>query len=150
MLWGYQTRRMLVDYHSPLVTNLKNAKLLAEAFSHNHKLEIDRLDYQTSHRTITLPGPINITASVPGLAKEGSKDLELVTRESVAFGFSMIRVLPLGIEDSLTDAKALEAALANSKLAHCDFNYSVAATSTNSQQLNPLTSRLQSPFWQHQ
>ncbi|PUU81361.1 hypothetical protein B9Z19DRAFT_1106470 [Tuber borchii] len=143
---GYQTRRMAVDYHTPLVTNVKNAKLLVEALSRNHKLEIDRLDYQTSHRTITLPGLINIAAFVPGLAKEGSKDFELVTRESVASGFSMIRVLPLGIEDSLTDAKALEAALANSKLAHCDFNYSVAATSTNSQQLSPLTSRVGSLF----
>ena len=108
---------MAVDYHTPLVTNVKHAKLLVEALSRNRKLKIDRLDYQTSHRTITLPGLINIATFVLGLAKEGSKDFELVTRESVASGFSMIRVLPLGIEDSLTDAKALEAALANSKLA---------------------------------
>ncbi|KAH0605201.1 uncharacterized protein H6S33_005183 [Morchella sextelata] len=143
---GYQTRRMAVDYHTPLVTNVKNAKLLIEAIARGFKLDVDTVDYQTSHRTITLPGLVNIAAFVPGLAKEGSKDFERVTKESIASGFSMIRVLPLGVENSLTDAKALQTAQANSKKAHCDFNFSVAATSTNAQQLGQLTTQVGSLF----
>ena len=143
---GYQTRRMAVDYHTPLVTNVKNAKLLVEALSRNYTLDIDTVDYQTSHRIITLPGLINIAAFVPGLAREGSEDFGLATLESIASGFSMIRVLPLGVEGSLTGANALQLAQANTKLAHCDFNLSVAATSINSKQLSPLTSRVGSLF----
>lgn len=143
---GYQTRRMAVDYHTPLVTNVKNAKLLIEALARGYGLEIDTVDYQTSHRTITLPGLINIAAFVPGLAKDRSTDFERVTKESIASGFSMIRVLPLGIQNSLTDAKALQTAQANSKVAHCDFNFSVAATSTNAQQLSQLVTQVGSLF----
>ena len=42
---GCRTRRMAVDYHAPLVTNVGNAGLLAKALSRNHKLGIDCLDY---------------------------------------------------------------------------------------------------------
>ncbi|KAG4218496.1 hypothetical protein PC116_g33024, partial [Phytophthora cactorum] len=56
---GYQTRRMAVDYQIPLVTNVKNAKILIEAMARYFELEISSRDYQTSHRTIVLPGLIN-------------------------------------------------------------------------------------------
>lgn len=44
---GYRTRRMAVDYQTPLVTNIKNAKMLIEAISRNYDLEISKVDYQT-------------------------------------------------------------------------------------------------------
>lgn len=44
---GYRTRRMAVDYQTPLVTNVKNAKLLIEAIARNYDLEISKVDYQT-------------------------------------------------------------------------------------------------------
>jgi carbamoyl-phosphate synthase/aspartate carbamoyltransferase len=44
---GYQTRRMAVDYQTPLVTNVKNAKLLIEAMARHYDLEISKVDYQT-------------------------------------------------------------------------------------------------------
>ncbi|EON60974.1 protein pyrABCN [Coniosporium apollinis CBS 100218] len=44
---GYQTRRMAVDYQTPLVTNVKNAKLLIEALARQYDLEISSVDYQT-------------------------------------------------------------------------------------------------------
>jgi carbamoyl-phosphate synthase/aspartate carbamoyltransferase len=43
---GYQTRRMAVDYQTPLVTNVKNAKLLIEAIARHYDLEIRDVDYQ--------------------------------------------------------------------------------------------------------
>ena len=46
MTKGYRTRRMAVDYQIPLVTNVKNAKILIEALSRNYDLEISKVDYQ--------------------------------------------------------------------------------------------------------
>ncbi|KAF2148925.1 bifunctional carbamoylphosphate synthetase/aspartate transcarbamylase [Myriangium duriaei CBS 260.36] len=44
---GYRTRRMAVDYQTPLVTNVKNAKILIEAIARNFDLAIDKVDFQT-------------------------------------------------------------------------------------------------------
>ena len=144
---GYRTRRMAVDYHTPLVTNVKNAKLLIEAIARSYPLDICSVDYQSSHRTITLPGLINIAAFVPDLAKPGSRDFERVAQASIAAGFTMIRVLPLGVENSLTDSTAVKIAQRNSNgKTFCDFNFSVAATSTNSEQLSQIKSTVGSLF----
>ncbi|KAK3721029.1 Carbamoyl-phosphate synthase [Vermiconidia calcicola] len=43
---GYRTRRMAVDYQTPLVTNVKNAKILIEAIARNYDFSISRVDYQ--------------------------------------------------------------------------------------------------------
>jgi len=44
---GYQTRRMAVDYQIPLVSNVKNAKILIEALARQYDLEVSKVDYQT-------------------------------------------------------------------------------------------------------
>src|SRR5277367_928933 len=123
---GYQTRRMAVDYQTPLVTNVKNAKILIEAIARHFDLEISNIDAQTSHRTVVLPGLVNIAAFVPGIATRGSYDFSLVTKASIAAGFTMIRVMPLGLDNSVTDAKSLKTAQLNAQRgAYCDFNYSI-------------------------
>jgi carbamoyl-phosphate synthase/aspartate carbamoyltransferase len=43
---GYRTRRMAVDYQTPLVTNVKNAKLLIEAIARHYDLEVTKTDCQ--------------------------------------------------------------------------------------------------------
>ncbi|KAK9320514.1 hypothetical protein V1517DRAFT_329208 [Lipomyces orientalis] len=144
---GYQSRRMAVDYSIPLVTNVKNAKLLVEALARNFSLSVSKIDSMSSHRTVVLPGLINIAAFIPGLAVQGSTDFEKVSRASIASGFSMIRVMPIGEESSLTDARALVVAQSNTQeSAHCDYNFSVAATATNSQQLSQVTLKVGSLF----
>lgn len=45
---GYRTRRMAVDYQTPLVTNVKNAKILIEAIARQYALEISKVDCQVS------------------------------------------------------------------------------------------------------
>jgi carbamoyl-phosphate synthase / aspartate carbamoyltransferase len=133
---GYRTRRMAVDYQTPLITNVKNAKLLIKALARHYDLSIQTVDYKTSHRTITIPGLINVAAFVPGVAASGSSDFELVTKASVAAGFTMVRVMPLGVDNWITDAKSLKLAQQNSaRGAYCDYNYSVAATHTNADQI---------------
>ncbi|KAH8594453.1 hypothetical protein B0O99DRAFT_624991 [Bisporella sp. PMI_857] len=144
---GYQSRRMAVDYQTPLVTNVKNAKILIEAIVRHFDLEISSIDAHTSHRTVVLPGLINISAFVPGVATRGSQDFQIVTNASIAAGFTMIRVMPLGLDGSLTDTRALKAAQANSKRgANCDYNFSVAATSENADQISQLTGEVGSLF----
>jgi carbamoyl-phosphate synthase / aspartate carbamoyltransferase len=44
---GYLTRRMAVDYQTPLVTNVKNAKILIEAMARQYDLEVSKNDFQT-------------------------------------------------------------------------------------------------------
>ncbi|KAK3369115.1 hypothetical protein B0T24DRAFT_722110 [Lasiosphaeria ovina] len=144
---GYQTRRMAVDYQIPLVTNVKNAKILVEAIARHFDLDISVRDYQTSHRTIVLPGLINVAAFVPGLVSNGSEDLYSVTKASIAAGFSMIRVMPLGKTGSITDAISLKVAQQNSKRgSYCDFNFSVTATSNNANQISHVAGEVGSLF----
>jgi len=144
---GYQTRRMAVDYQTPLITNVKIAKILIEAISRHYSLNIRNIDFQTSHRTITLPGLINIAAFVPGIAQRGSHDFSLVTKASIAAGFSMIRAMPLGIETSITDRRTLKMAELNAERgAYCDFNLSVTATPENSERIEDVIEDVGSMF----
>jgi carbamoyl-phosphate synthase/aspartate carbamoyltransferase len=144
---GYRTRRMAVDYQTPLVTNVKNAKILIEAIARHYPLNIQTSDFQTSHRTVVLPGLINIAAFVPGLASLGSKDFEKVTKASIAAGFSMVRVMPVGVEGSITEASDLKIVQQNAQdQSYCDFNLSVAATADNSDQIGQVTGEVGSLF----
>lgn len=144
---GYRTRRMAVDYQTPLVTNVKNAKILIEAIARHYPLNVQTSDFQTSHRTVVLPGLINIAAFVPDLATPGSKDFELVTKASIASGFSMVRVMPVGVDSSVTEASDLKIVQQNAEnKSYCDFNISVAATATNSEQITQVTGEVGSLF----
>ncbi|KAI4096916.1 MAG: hypothetical protein LQ344_000716 [Seirophora lacunosa] len=147
MSQGYRTRRMAVDYQTPLITNVKNAKILIEALARHYGFEIQSIDYKTSHRTMTLPGLINVSAFVPGLADSGSHDMQAVTKASIAAGFTMIRVLPLGLHGSVTDALALQTAQQNKHEGlYCDYNFSVAATSSNAEQVGQVVADVGSLF----
>lgn len=138
---GYMTRRMAVDYQTPLVTNVKIAKILIEGISRHYDLEIGKNDCQTSHQTVTLPGLINVSGFLPNLASIGSKGMEAMTRASIMAGFSMVRIMPLGTDSAITDASGLRIAQQNSRRgggARCDFNLSIAATSANADQVGLL------------
>ncbi|PGH14520.1 protein pyrABCN [Helicocarpus griseus UAMH5409] len=144
---GYRTRRMAVDYQTPLVTNVKNAKILIEAIARHYAMSVHSLDAQTSYQAVTLPGLINIAAFVPGLANPDSPDFQLVTKASIANGFSMVRIMPVGVDSFVTDSQALRTAQHNSsKGSYCDYNLSVAATSTNSDQIGQITGEVGSLF----
>lgn len=144
---GYVSRRMAVDYQTPLITNVKNAKILVEALARHYDLEIQNLDYKTSHRTVVLPGLVNVSAFVPGIADVSNHDLQEVTKASIAAGFSMIRVLPLGLDGSVADARALKIAQQNSRQGtYCDYNFSVAATSSNAEQISHVVGEVGSLF----
>ena len=147
MSQGYMTRRMAVDYQTPLVTNVKNAKILVEAIARHYDFEILSIDYQTGHRTMVLPGLINIGAFVPGVALNGNHDFNIVAKASIAAGFTMIRVMPLGMDSSITDLRSLKTAQQNTRHgAYCDYNFSVAATSSNAEQISHVVDDVGSLF----
>lgn len=144
---GYRTRRMAVDYQIPLVTNVKNAKILVEAIAHHLTLDISIQDYQTSHRTVLLPGLVNIAAFVPGIVSEKSRDLQNVSKASLEAGFTMIRTMAVGVDGAITDARTLSVAQQNGKLGtYSDFNVSVAATSTNANQISHVAGEVGALF----
>ena len=144
---GYITRRKAIDFQVPLMTNVKNAKMLIEAISRQFDLEILSIDSKSSHNTIQLPGLVNISAFVPTLATSADFDFELVTKASIAAGFSTIGIMPLGVDTSITDSGALRLAQANGrKGAYCDYSLSVAATSKNAEQMSQLANQAASLF----
>ena len=147
MSQGYMSRRLAVDYQIPLVTNVKNAKILIEAIARQFDFGIRSIDYQTGHRTMVLPGLINVSAFVPGVAVINNRDFHMVTKASIAAGFSMIRVMPLGLESSVTDARSLKLSQQGSRSgAFCDYNFSVAATSSNAEQISQVIDDIGSLF----
>ena len=52
MSQGYLSRRMAIDYQTPLVTNVKNAKILIEALERHYDFEIRNIDFQTQSQAV--------------------------------------------------------------------------------------------------
>lgn len=74
---GYRTRRMAVDYQTPLVTNVKNAKILIEAIAHSYDLAINKVDCQTfTEHSSTVPDidmdEMSSTLSVKDMVRHSS------------------------------------------------------------------------------
>jgi carbamoyl-phosphate synthase / aspartate carbamoyltransferase len=140
---GYRTRRMAVDYAIPLVTNVKCAKMLVEALALNSNFEVSSLDAQTSHQTITLPSLINIAAFLPNLAGNSS-DLVELTKKALVAGFTMNRIIPVGLDSAIVDSQTwtdINHNLAKQN-AFTDFNLSVAATQNNATELSKLVGKV--------
>ncbi|KII84749.1 hypothetical protein PLICRDRAFT_45557 [Plicaturopsis crispa FD-325 SS-3] len=129
---GYRTRRMAVDFAVPLITNVKNAKLLAEALVRKLPLDVSAVDSKSSHRTHTFPGLINVAAFVPSLTVGDSDDFAKTTKASISAGFTTALFLPLGGADKIVDHLSLEHAHANATgSAHCNYSFSITATDSN-------------------
>ncbi|CAD1808210.1 carbamoyl-phosphate synthase, large subunit [Candida parapsilosis] len=127
---GYESRRMAVDFAIPLVTNVKNAKLLVEAIARNISMDVSNRDAQTSHGTATLPGLINISSFATSF-----NDFEKTTKQSLAAGFTFNCFLPhtqtgVAITDYRSLIEAIDQAGAD---AYTDFSFAIAASETNSQ-----------------
>jgi carbamoyl-phosphate synthase/aspartate carbamoyltransferase len=129
---GYHTRRMAVDFAIPLITNVKNAKMLAEALVRKLSLDVSSVDSKYSHRTHTFPGLINIAAFIPGLVDDSRKDADRVTEACVSAGFTTALILPWGVKTRIVDRITLERVRANlTGSAYCNFALSVAASGSN-------------------
>ncbi|KAJ3038549.1 hypothetical protein HDV00_000554 [Rhizophlyctis rosea] len=144
---GYRSRRMAVDFAIPLITNIKCAKLFVEALSRKTDFEITTNDYKTSHRTVTLPGFINVQTFVPNIAVSEGADFAAVSKAAVAGGFTLLCNMPNGASDSILDKRTVTAAQANCRSqAYADYSLSVAGRADNADKLASLTQDVTSLF----
>ncbi|KAF2765236.1 bifunctional carbamoylphosphate synthetase/aspartate transcarbamylase [Teratosphaeria nubilosa] len=90
---GYRTRRMAVDYQTPLVTNVKIAKILVEAISRNYDMNISKVDYMTFSELQTT-APTLVQQPQPE-----SKTLHELLRGSPLKGKDIISVKQFSKED---------------------------------------------------
>ncbi|KAI8803425.1 hypothetical protein BJ742DRAFT_863549 [Cladochytrium replicatum] len=129
---GYISRRMAVDFAVPLITNIKCAKLFVEALSCRVEFDITSNDYKTSHRTVVLPGLINVQSYFPTIAHNDNNDYAQITKASLSSGFTVVCNMPFGLTDSVKDRRTISAAQANCRaMAYCDYSLSLAATPDN-------------------
>lgn len=129
---GYRTRRMAIDFDIPLITNVKCAKILAEALVRKMPLNVSAVDSKTSHTTHVLPGLINICAFTPNIAVPNSADVSEVSKASVCGGFTTALLSPIGLHGSIIDDASLTTAQKNAAgSSHCNYSLSVAATGAN-------------------
>lgn len=127
---------MAIDFDIPLITNVKCAKLLAEALVRRMPLEVSSVDSKTSHTTHILPGLVNIFTFVPGIASQGSVDITEASKASVCGGFTTALLSPVGIKDSILNQEALTIAQRNAAGAsHCNYSLSVAGIEKNVDEL---------------
>ena len=134
---GYHSRRMAVDFAIPLITNVKNAKMLAEALVRKLPLDVSNIDAKSSHLTHTFPGLINIGAFAPGLAVPSSQDVITTTAASLSGGFTTVLFSPLGLNNGIVDRHSLEQAKSNlNGYAHCNYAFGIQATAANAGKLD--------------
>jgi carbamoyl-phosphate synthase/aspartate carbamoyltransferase len=103
---GYRTRRMAVDLSVPLITNVKCAKLFVEAISRKTNFSVSTLDYQTSHRIISMPGLIDVSTFLPSVFE--SKSALEGTKAAIASGFTSLCILPYGTTNNIQTAEQLQ------------------------------------------
>ncbi|KAF8840122.1 carbamoyl-phosphate synth [Paxillus ammoniavirescens] len=135
---GYRTRRMAVDFAIPLITNVKNAKLLAEALVRKLPLDVSNIDSKSSYLTHVFPGLVNVSAFVPRLtAESGDGSFGQASQASISGGFTTSLVLPHGVDGSITDLISLEQvqniAATN---AYCNYALGIATSDGNAVSLN--------------
>ncbi|KAF9004785.1 hypothetical protein BDQ17DRAFT_1408739 [Cyathus striatus] len=126
---GYHTRRMAVDFAIPLITNVKNAKMLTEALVRKLPLDVSTIDSKSSHDMHVFPGLINVAAFAPRLISQNSNDIVAATEASVSAGFTTVLVLPFGGDGQIARANIGGAA-------HCNYALSITATSQNVKSLD--------------
>lgn len=104
---GYQTRRLAVDYQTPLVTNVKNAKILIEAIARNYDFNISRIDYQTFAEVPTAPAILprpQTSVSLDDLLRSSpfqGRDIVSVkqfSKEELHLVFTVAAEMRLGVE----------------------------------------------------
>jgi len=104
---GYRTRRMAVDFQTPLVTNVKNAKILIEGISRNYDFSITKVDYQDFSELRATPAVLPPPpASVPleemlhrsSLKGQNIISVKQFSRDDLHLLFTVAAEMRLGVE----------------------------------------------------
>jgi carbamoyl-phosphate synthase/aspartate carbamoyltransferase len=127
---GYKTRRMAVDFAIPLITDVKCAKLLAEAIIRRFPLDVSSVDSKSSHATHILPGLVNVAAFVTDLTHPGSLAIQETAKASLSAGFTTSIFLPIAAQNLIGDRTSLEQAQANAMSGKTIGNYAFGLTAS--------------------
>ncbi|CCK69380.1 bifunctional carbamoylphosphate synthetase/aspartate transcarbamylase KNAG_0C02690 [Huiozyma naganishii CBS 8797] len=150
---GYQTRRMAVDYSVPLVTNVKCAKLLVEALSRHFTLDVSERDAQTSHRTVTIPGLIDVATYVPNSSNltKGPEELNEISRLYLESGFTFNQIIPRSISGpTIRDVVSLKAAKVSCEdSSYTNYSFAVAGTPNNINVVGATAEQVSALFLPH-
>ena len=104
---GYRTRRMAVDFQTPLVTNVKIAKILIEGIARNYDFSISKVDYQTFAEVPTAPAvlpqpqvdePLSVLLSKSPLKGKDIVSVKQFTKEDLHLLFTVAAEMRLGVE----------------------------------------------------
>ncbi|KAK7580173.1 hypothetical protein V9T40_000802 [Parthenolecanium corni] len=142
--YGYQTRRLAVEYSVPLITDVKCAKLIVEAMSRikgapKMKTHTDRL---TPHRFITFPGFIDVHCHIREPGQTYKEDYSSGTAAALAGGITMVCVMP-NTNPPVTDENSLQAAKKLAQLgARCDYAIFAGATEDNFSTIHKLADQV--------
>ena len=129
---GYRSRRMAVDLAVPLITNIKCAKLFVEALAVSSNFDISSVDFQTCHKTVKLPGFVNVHSFFPNITDQDDTGFEEISKASLSVGFTLICNSPNSISGSIKDSSSMQIAKENCSLnAFCDYTLSFDASKEN-------------------
>ncbi|KAJ1566454.1 hypothetical protein HK405_009751, partial [Cladochytrium tenue] len=141
---GYRTRRMAVDFAVPLITNIKCAKLFVEALSRQVEFDVASHDYKSSHRSVVLPGLVNVANFFPGILEPAStsEGFGNLSKAALAGGFTVVCNLPVGPSPDaiLKDKASMMTAQSNARKGGpmCDYMMTVAGSGDNSASLSAV------------
>ena len=141
---GYKTRRIAIDYSVPLITNVKNVKLLVQSLKACNCLlppVKTTIDCIANSRTVKLPGLIDVHVHLREPGGCHKEDLTTGTSAALAGGYTMVLAMP-NTNPSITSEESLK--LAEElfmKKAVCDYGIYMGATSDNSESIINLADR---------
>ncbi|KAI8991979.1 hypothetical protein BDF20DRAFT_909680 [Mycotypha africana] len=135
---GYRSRRMAVDYSTPLLTNVKCAKLFVEALARKKEFEILGVDFKSSSNTATLPGLFNINAHIPSL-----NDLASVTKESLKSGITTVAI---NCPDVINMSSVEQLSSAAQKASSADYLIYATATVDNADKFDTVASSVAAAY----
>ena len=144
MTQGYQTRRIAVDYSVPLMTNVKNVKLLVQslkACSFQKPPIKSIIDCISKTRLIKLPGFIDVHVHLREPGGNHKEDIVSGTSAALAGGYTMVCAMP-NTNPAVIDEESLalvEDLYKNKAL--CDYGIFLGATADNSLLIPELASR---------
>ena len=144
MTQGYHTRRIAIDYSVPLITNVKNVKLLVQSIKacmgRTPPLKTT-IDCIANARTIKLPGLIDVHVHLREPGATHKEDVLSGTRAALAGGFTMVCAMP-NTQPAVTSDEALRACeLIYEQKAVCDYGLFAGASADNAERVCELAER---------
>lgn len=131
MTQGYQTRRIAIDYSVPLITNVKNVKLLVQSLKHCHcqlpKLKTT-VDCIAKTRLVKMPGLIDVHVHLREPGANHKEDILSGTRAALAGGYTLVCAMP-NTSPSVVNRETLELVEdLYERKAVCDYGLFLGAT----------------------